>query len=188
MPGASHDTAPLLRHTAPMKKPFLRRCLTALFNATLAPLLALVLIFEEWGWEPLQRVMARLARLPLWGRMEALIAGLPPYGALIVFVVPMVLLFPVKLLALYWISLGHTFLGLAVVLSAKVLGTAAVARLFSLTQPALMRLAWFARLYAFWKPWKDALIARVKDSPAWRTVTGTARALRHRLRQSLQNK
>lgn len=170
-----------------MKKPFLRRCLTALFNATLAPLLALVLIFEEWGWEPLQRLLARLARLPLWGRMEALIARLPPYGALTVFVVPMVLLFPVKLLALYWISRGHAVLGLALVLLAKVLGTAAVARLFSLTQPALMRLAWFAQLYGRWKPWKDALIAQVKNSPAWRTVAGMARALRRWLRQLLQS-
>lgn len=169
-------------------KSFVRRGLAALFNATLAPVLALVLIFEEWGWEPLQRLMARLARLPLWARMEAFLVGLPPYGALVAFFVPALMLLPVKLLALYWIGRGHALLGLALVLVAKVLGTAAVARLFALTQPALMRLAWFARLYGRWKPWKDALIAQVKATPAWRTVAGIAYRLRMWLRQLLQNK
>jgi hypothetical protein len=28
-------------------------------------LLALVILFEEWGWEPLQRALARLGRLPV---------------------------------------------------------------------------------------------------------------------------
>ena len=31
---------------------------------------ALVILFEEWGWEPLQRLMARLARLPLLAWLE----------------------------------------------------------------------------------------------------------------------
>lgn len=165
---------------------FLRRLLANLFNLTIAPVLALVLIFEEWGWEPLARLMERLAKLPLWARMEAFIARLPPYGALVVFFVPALLLLPVKLLALYWISRGHAVLGVAVVLAAKMLGTAAVARLFALTQPALMRLTWFARLYGRWKLWKDALIARVKNSPVWRATAASARALRSSARSMLQ--
>lgn len=159
----------------------IKRLLTAVFNATLAPLLALLLIFEEWGWEPLQRLVGRLARLPLWARMENRIASLPPYGALVMFFVPMLSLLPVKLLALYWISRGHAVLGIAVVLAAKMLGTAAVARLFALTQPALMQLPWFARLYGRWKPWKDQLIAKVKDSPAWRAMSATVRTIRTRI-------
>jgi hypothetical protein len=38
-------------------------------------------------------------------------------------------------------------LGLAVIVVAKIAGTALVARLFQLTQPALMKLGWFARFY-----------------------------------------
>jgi hypothetical protein len=158
--------------------PLLRRLLSALFNLTLGPVLALVLIFEEWGWEPLSRLMARLARLPVWARLEALIVRLPPYAAMAVFFVPMLLLLPVKLLALYWISRGHAVLGIAVVLAAKMLGTAAVARLFALTQPALMQLAWFARWYGHWKHWKDALIAHVKGSALWLATASQVRAIR----------
>jgi hypothetical protein len=54
-----------------------------------------------------------------------------------------------------------------------------VARLFTLTQPALMQMPWFARLYGRWKPWKDALIARVKGSPMWRASAASVRALRN---------
>lgn len=157
---------------------FLKRLLTALFNATLAPLLALLLIFEEWGWEPLSRWLAKLARLPVFAQLERLIVRFPPYVALVAFLVPMLLLLPVKLLALYWISRGHAVLGLAVVLAAKMLGTAGVARLFTLTQPALMRLAWFASLYRRWMPWKDALIAQVKNSGAWRSMAAMVQAMR----------
>ena len=162
--------------------PFLKRLLRGLFNVTLGPVLALVLIFEEWGWEPLQRLMARLARLPLWARMETHIRALPPYLALMVFFVPALLLLPVKLLALYWIGRGHALLGISLVLTAKMLGTAAVARLFALTQPALMRLAWFAKLYNRWKPWKDGLIAKMKATSAWRTVSASVRAMAQSLR------
>ena len=165
---------------------FLKNILRMLFHATIGPVLALILVFEEWGWEPLSRLLARLARLPLWARMEAFIVWLPPHGALVVFFVPALLLLPVKLLALYWISQGHAVLGIGVVLLAKMLGTAAVARLFALTQPALMRLDWFARLYGRWIPWKDAVIARLKASLWWRSATATVRSMKAGVRAGAQ--
>ncbi len=161
----------------------LKRLLSGLFHITVGPVLALLLIFEEWGWEPLSRLMAKLAHLPLWGRLEAFIARLPPYAALAVFFVPALMLLPIKLLALYWISRGHAVMGIAVVLTAKMLGTAAVARLFALTQPALMRLEWFAKLYGRWVPWKDALIARAKNSPLWRATSAIVRGLRNSIKR-----
>jgi len=153
----------------------IKRLFKALFNATLTPLIALLLIFEEWGWEPLARAMDRLARLPVWSQLERLIRRLPPYMALVVFFVPMLALLPVKLLAFYWISKGHALLGLLVVLAAKLLGTALVARLFHLTQPALMQLPWFSRWYLRWKTWKDGIIAQVKSSRPWRLAHAIGR-------------
>lgn len=156
----------------------LRSIVSLIFRFIISPILAVILIFEEWGWEPLARFFALLARLPLWARLERFIANLPPYGALVVFFAPALLLLPVKLLALYWISHGHAVLGVGVVVAAKMAGTAAVARLFSLTQPALMQLAWFSRLYGRWKPWKDALIARVKNTPIWRNTAAWVREIK----------
>ena len=129
---------------------------------------ALLVVFWEWGWEPLQRAFALLARLPVLRWIEARVRALPPWGALIVFVLPSLLLLPVKLIALWLIGKGQALLGLLVILVAKLVGTALLARIFLLTQPALMQLAWFAALYNRWMPWKDALIARVRASWAWR--------------------
>jgi hypothetical protein len=144
----------------------LRRLLSHFFTG----LAALVLLFEEWGWEPLAAVLAKLARLPVLAWLERQITRLPPWPAVAVFAAPVVLLLPVKLLALFLVGQGHALMGVIVLLSAKVVGTALVARLFTLTQPALMRLAWFARWYPRWKGWKDALFARVRASAVWQAM------------------
>jgi hypothetical protein len=143
-------------------------------NILLAPIL-LVLLFEEWGWEPLARAFAKLAQLPIWARLEGVITRLPPWAAVLAFGVPVLALVPLKLLALYLFSQGHMVTGLTLVIAAKLAGTAIAARLFQLTQPALMRLSWFARIYPPWKAWKDRVLRQVRESAAWRSV-GRAKA------------
>ncbi|MFM2066040.1 MAG: hypothetical protein RLZZ584_949 [Pseudomonadota bacterium] len=141
-------------------------------------LLALVILFEEWGWGPLQRAMAWIGRLPVLRQIEAWIARLPPYGALALFLLPSTALLPVKLAALWLIGHGHAGLGLGVIVAAKLAGTAVLARLFSLTQPALMQLTWFARLHRRWIAFKDGLLARVRASAPWRAARAGIAATR----------
>jgi hypothetical protein len=142
-------------------------------------LLALVILFEEWGWEPLQRALAWVGRLPGLRWAERRIQSLPSYAALALFLLPTLLLLPVKLLALWLIGQGKVFAGTLVILSAKVVGTAIVARLFTLTQPALMQLAWFSRVYGRWTVWKAALLVQVRASWAWRFAS----VVKHRVKQ-----
>lgn len=142
-------------------------------------LLALLILFEEWGWEPLRRVFEHLARWPGFRQIDALIRRLPPYAALATLALPAAALLPIKLGALWLIHQGHAALGLALIAAAKLVGTAFVAHLFSLTQPALMRLHWFARLYTRWTTWKEALLAQVRASWPWRA----GRVLKRRWRQ-----
>jgi hypothetical protein len=149
-----------------------------LLKGLVAWMLGLVIVFEEWGWAPLARLLGVLARLRFVAWLERRIAALPPAPALLVFVVPVLLLLPVKVGALWLIARGRALLGLAVVVVAKVVGTALVARLFMLTRPQLMRLTWFARLYGRWVAWKAGLMARVRASLPWRV----ARSLRRRWR------
>jgi hypothetical protein len=141
-------------------------------------LLAAVILFEEWGWEPLQALLARLTRLPPLAWLERKLVALPPYAALAVFAVPALLLLPVKLAALALVARGQALLGLGVIVAAKLLGTAIVARLFALTQPSLMRLAWFARWHGRWLQWKAELLARVRASAVWRSAQAASRRLR----------
>ena len=146
-------------------------------------LLALVILFEEWGWEPLQRLMAHIARLPLLAWLGRRIAALPPHAALAVFFLPALALLPVKLAALWLIGQGHPLFGVLLILGAKLVGTAVVAHLFALTQPALMHLPWFARLYTRWSVWKAALLAQVRASWAWRAGRVVKRRVAQRLRR-----
>jgi hypothetical protein len=140
--------------------------------------LGVLIVFEEWGWVPLARLLGLLARLPAVARLERRIAALPPALAVLVFLVPVFLLLPVKVAALWLIGRGRALLGLLVIVLAKVVGTGLVARLFMLTRPQLMRLPWFARLYTRWSAWKDSVMARVRDSLPWRV----ARSLKRRWR------
>ena len=65
---------------------------------------ALLILFEEWGWEPLKRAMAWLMRWAPLAWLERVIARLPPYPALLVFFAPTLLLLPIKLAALWLIG------------------------------------------------------------------------------------
>lgn len=156
----------------------LLRGLLRILRGLLLSLAAVVLFIEEWGWRPLTACMAWLGRWPPLARLEAAIRGVSPRWALAMFLVPAVLLFPVKLLALWFIHQGRTTLGLAVIVAAKLLGTALVGRLFMLTEPQLMQFAWFARALGWWHTTKVRIKAAVKRTAAWRAVRGVRRRVR----------
>lgn len=145
-------------------------------------LLALVIVFEEWGWEPLQRLLARMGRLPGLRWIEGVVRGLPPWAAVLVFALPSLMLLPIKLLALWTIGQGHVVLGMLIIVAAKLVGTAVLARLFTLTQPVLLQLAWFAWLYTRWVHTKAALLERVRASWPWRVGRVLKRQWRQRWR------
>ena len=130
--------------------------------------LALLLVFYEWGWQSLAHVFDFLAQMPLWRVMEDGIRRLPPWAALVLFALPTLTLLPVKLAALWLIAQGHEIAGVVVILTAKIVGTAVVARLFLLTQQALLRLRWFAAFYRWFVPWKDLWINAIRASWPWR--------------------
>jgi hypothetical protein len=152
---------------------FLRALLRAFGIALVVPLL----LFEEWGWEPLAALMARLARLPFWAALEDRLRRLPPWGALLAFFIPVVLLLPVKVLALFLFSRGHAATALTVLLLAKLAGTAIVARIFQLVEGPLMRIPWFARWYPRWKAWKDRVFAIVRQTRPWRLARAVNRLI-----------
>jgi hypothetical protein len=130
--------------------------------------LALIVLFYDWGWEALAGFFKWLAKRPLWAALERAISRLPPWGALLLFLVPTVLLFPIKLVALWLIANGQKAVGLLIIIAAKIVGTAVVARLFNLTQPALMQLRWFAAVYRWFVPWKDLWFDAIRASWPWR--------------------
>ena len=145
---------------------WLWRCL----RAVLLVLAAIVLFIEEWGWQPLTAWAARLASWPPLARLEGRIRGASAKVALTLFLVPAVLLFPIKLLALWFVQQGHAAFGIGVIVAAKLLGTALVGRLFTLTEPQLMRFGWFARARGWWRSTKERVKAAVQRLFDWQST------------------
>ena len=144
---------------------------------------ALIVLFEEWGWKPLAAALAWLARFAPVARLEAWIASLRPYPSLFVFAAPTALLLPVKFAALWLLAQGHFVTATGLLVAAKIASTALVARLFTLTQPALMRITWFARAYNAFMPWKDAFFATIRASWPWRYGRMLKTAIRQRAKR-----
>jgi hypothetical protein len=156
----------------------MKKLLKRLIAAPFVIIAAIIILFEEWLWDDLQRIAAAIGRLPFFRRIESLVAGLPPYAALAMFAAPSLLLIPVKLTALYLVAHGHPALGLMAVIGAKVAGTALIARIYALTHHNLLRIPWFARLYGRFITFKTRIHETIKSTVFYKA----ARRLRLRLR------
>jgi hypothetical protein len=143
-------------------------------------LLAAIILFEEWGWRPLSAALARLAEFNAVARLEMQVRSLPSWPALAVFLVPSLLFLPLKLLALWLVAGGHAVGAMLLFAFAKVAGTALYARIFQLTQPALMKLGWFASFYNWFMPWKAVIIAHARQTKVWQAGV----AMKHRLKST----
>ena len=114
-------------------------------------LLALVFLFEAWLWEHLRPLVAWVVGLVRWDRLKARLAAaiehLPPYPTLLVFLIPVVLLFPLKLLGLWMLAHGSWLGAFAVLAIAKMTSLGVTAFIFDVTRPKLLQLGWFRWLY-----------------------------------------
>ena len=109
---------------------------------------AIVFLIEEAIWDWTAARMAQFGAVRFVHAVERRIAAQPPRWALFTFLLPSLILIPAKLIGLHAIATGHWFIGSSVFVLAKIAGMALFSRIFNLTRPALMQLAWFARLYA----------------------------------------
>jgi len=95
----------------------------------------------------------------------------------------------VKIVALWLIGDGRTTLGIAIIVVAKVIGTAFVGRLFVLVETQLMEFAWFARALGWWRATRARVMAALRESAVWRTGRTMRRAARRwvsRLRAAIR--
>lgn len=147
--------------------------------------LAVLFLLEAWLWRHTEPLVEALVRIIPLARIKAAIAAgvnrLPLFVVLFVFLIPVAVLFPFKLAALWLLAEGQVIAGVAVFVLAKLVGVAVAAFLFETCKPKLMQMAWFGRVYAwFIRVWNwahglvDPIKARIK---AWmRAVRGRARS------------
>jgi hypothetical protein len=118
--------------------------------------LALLFLLEAWLWDHLKPLVAWVVELiPLArikARLMAAIEGLPPYAALGVFIVPFIVLLPLKFLEVYFLATRNWIGAVFVLVLAKLLGLGVTAFVFDATRGKLLQMAWFRRMYD-WFMW-----------------------------------
>jgi len=132
-------------------------------------LLAIIFVVEAWLWDHLKPVVGWFVSFIPWDRLKARVASaiehLPPYATLLVFLVPVVLLLPLKFLGLWMLAHGFWLGALAVLGLAKVLSLGVTAFIFEITRPKLLQLGWFRWFYEHmlvWLAWAHGLVDPIK--------------------------
>jgi hypothetical protein len=132
-------------------------------------LVALVFLFEAWLWDRLGPIVAWVVGWIPWRelkvRLAAAIERLPPEATLLVFLVPVILLFPIKLVGLWMLAHGSWLGAMATLMLAKMVSMGVTAFIFETTRPKLLQLWWFRWLYErimAWLVWAHGLIDPVK--------------------------
>src|SRR5258708_14803354 len=114
-------------------------------------LLAIIFLIEAWLWDHLEPIVAHVvALIPLRAFKQWLaerVDTLSPAMTLIVFIVPIVPLFPLKLVGLWLLTHEYWASAIVTIIFAKLVGVGVTAFIFDVTRPKLLQMGWFRRLY-----------------------------------------
>ncbi len=132
-------------------------------------ILALLFLFEAWLWAQLAPLVAFLVSLlpmqTIKARIAVAIEALPPAATLAVFLVPVAVLLPIKIAALWLFHAGYWLAGIGALIFAKLAGLGVTAFVFEVTRPKLLQIGWFARLYGLVMrglAWAHAMVDPIK--------------------------
>src|SRR5882757_11204980 len=114
-------------------------------------LLALIFLIEAWLWDHLEPIVARVvAWIPLrafkaW--LAERVDTLSPAMTLIVFLVPVIPLFPLKMFGLWLLTHEYWLAAFVTIVFGKFVGVGVTAFIFDVTRSKLLEMRWFERLY-----------------------------------------
>src|ERR1700754_5232680 len=116
-------------------------------------LLAIVFLIEAWLWDHLEPVVAWfVSMLPMRAFKQWLserVDSLSPAMTLIVFAVPVIPLFPLKLVGLWLLAHEYWVSAVVVIVLGKFVGVGVTAFIFDVTRKKLLQMGWFKKIYEF---------------------------------------
>jgi hypothetical protein len=116
-------------------------------------LLAVIFLIEAWLWDHLEPIVERIvALIPLRAFKQWLsrrVDTLSPAMTLIVFTVPVIPLFPLKLVGLWLLAHEYWLSAAIVIVFGKLVGVGVTAFIFDVTRSKLLQMAWFRKTYEF---------------------------------------
>ena len=129
-------------------------------------LLAIVFLIEAWLWDHLEPVVEWVVeRIPLRAFKAWLadrIDTLSPAMTLIVFAVPVLPLFPLKLVGLWLLANEYWLSACLVIVFGKLVGVGVTAFIFDVTRTKLLQMAWFKTVFEFIMAMRAKAVALVQ--------------------------
>lgn len=114
-------------------------------------IVAAIFLFESWVWQGCvalgRRIVALIPWLAMKARIAKFIALLPVPAALAVFLIPVAIVEPLKVLCFGLIAHHHIFLGIVGFIALKFIGFGLIAVAFDLTREKLLTMPWFVWVY-----------------------------------------
>jgi len=107
-----------------------------------------------------------LPRLRIFNALAAWLASLGPYPTLVLFLVPVIILEPVKPVGAYLIATSHLVSGVSLIAIGELLKIVIVERLFHFSRDKLMSIPAFARVYN----WAEAWLEYFRSQPLWQAT------------------
>jgi len=154
-------------------------------NKCLQAIVYTVLLIEELFWATGRLVGGWLSRIPFWQGIEMAVLALPARAVFVVLLLPMAMLLPMKVGALWLMAHHHVIAGVTAIVLAKIMGTAVSARLFLIAKPKLLTLPWFALCFG----WITGVLSRahawLEGLSAWRRGRVMVSMARRRLRRAM---
>ncbi|TBW33694.1 hypothetical protein EYW49_19640 [Siculibacillus lacustris] len=160
----------------------LARAAAAVARLPLLILVTLYFIIDEVVLAAVRPVIARIGAWRLFERLAAAILSLPAYPTLILFLVPFAILEPFKIWGLILLAGGHFVSGAIMLAASHLTSIVLVERLFHLTRPKLLTIAWFAAVYLRVERLYAWSLGRLKATAAWALVQSALAAVRGALR------
>jgi len=160
------------------RPPVPRRGAGRVFSPLVAILAFLYFLIDALFLPPIRLLGRWLGGFNIFARLGDWVRTLGPYQTLALFLVPLIILEPVKPVAAYLATKGHYTRSIAVLVVGEILKVTIVERLFHVGKPKLMTIRAFAWIYNYvmaWYAWFEAL-------PPWQVVLLHVRALKTQAR------
>ena len=155
-----------------------RTSLNRIFKPFVFLVAAIYFLVDAAFWTVAKPIARRLADHWLFDRLRAWIVSLRPYPTLALFVVPVIVLEPVKPVAGYLTATGHVVSGLTVLVVGEILKLVLIERLFRVSRDKLMSIPIFAWCYDKIRQAKDW----VESLEAWQLTRRWSLIAKHAVR------
>jgi hypothetical protein len=113
----------------------------------------------------------RRRRMTFLARTRRRLQKISPYLSLAVLLVPVLLVEPLKLAAMFVAGSGHWLTGTGMIIGAYAVSLLFVERLFKVVKPKLMMLGWFAALWTRFVTFRSKVIPWASKAPLQASTT-----------------